>query len=763
MYRIFFVIFCLFITINTLNASLTKEDLSDFIEDPLTIGNKDSKLPVWEVLDKNKKLHSYIFETYDYAQIPGFSGGKMNLLVQIDLNGDFLDIVIIEQDEPVFNAGIGIEPFAEFLTQYKGKSLKDSIKIRVPRGQNSPLHIDGITKATASVFIANDLILGSAVQVAKEKLFKTAAKKIYHPKKDLIEKHSWKELLDKKLITHLKITKGQLENLFKETQYQEDLTDDEKDEIALDLYIADVSIPSIATNLLKESTQNEIQKALKKPMETVLIFANGSYNFISDDFVPGTSPGELEVKQDDFSLNIIDGDHDIEFLKTIPDFEQTMLLKIDKRYDFDPSSLWSLVLKIERGAGTFVQPIQKTITTNIELPKKYFDIPKPKVIQKTQINPKNNTQQITTSQVTIQDTNTTDTLPTIQNFEILKSQLKQEIKEELKEEIKQEIKEELKQEIQLKKEQTSQKEEQVPLWLQFVYEQKVKLISLTLFLSFLFIILYKYQTIISKLRYKRTILLAITLFFIGWYGQGQLSIVTVLGVLKNIYNSGPVTFLLYDPFSLIIWFFVFLSLFIWGRGTFCGWLCPYGVLQEFSYYIGRMLKFPKLKVPHKVNKKLVYLKYVILFALIASVFMEPNITKYLVEIEPFKTSITFIFDRELPYVLYALFWILLGMFLFKGFCRYFCPLGAFLSIAGKLRMLDWLPRRKECGNPCNNCFKKCNYQAIDKNNGQINYSDCFQCLDCVEIYSDENLCKVLVKDVKKDKEIKITKWSNKNV
>ena len=102
------------------------------------------------------------------------------------------------------------------------------------------------------------------------------------------------------------------------------------------------------------------------------------------------------------------------------------------------------------------------------------------------------------------------------------------------------------------------------------------------------------------------------------------------------------------------------------------------------------------------------------------------------------------------------------MFLFKGFCRYFCPLGAFLSIAGKLRILDWLPRRKECGNPCNNCFKNCNYQAIDKKDGHIKYTDCFQCLDCVEIYSDENLCKVLVKDVKKEKEIKISKWSSKN-
>ena len=103
------------------------------------------------------------------------------------------------------------------------------------------------------------------------------------------------------------------------------------------------------------------------------------------------------------------------------------------------------------------------------------------------------------------------------------------------------------------------------------------------------------------------------------------------------------------------------------------------------------------------------------------------------------------------------------MFLFKGFCRYFCPLGAFLSILGKLRILDWLPRRYECGNPCNNCHKSCNYQAIDKKSGAIKYTDCFQCMDCVQIYSDENLCKILIKNTKEQKDIKISKWSEKNV
>jgi transcriptional regulator of nitric oxide reductase len=680
MFRLIFVTLLLFININ---ASMSKERLESFIEKPYILGEKDKNIPVWEILDENKKLHSYIFETYDYAPIAGFSGGKMNLLVSIDLQGNFLDVHILEQDEPVFVSGLGIIPFINFLKQYKGKSLKNSIKVGTSKDQTSSVHIDGVTKATASVKIANDIILGSAVQVAKEKLLGVAPKEIHNPKKDLFEKYTWDELIANNLVSNIKVTKSQIENLFKDTLYINELSNEENNEIALDLYIADLSIPSVSQNILKESTQKELKGYLRKTDEAILIFANGSFSILTEKFIPRSSPDEIEVKQDGFNLNIRDGDYLIEFLDNIPNFEQSLILEVDKRYDFDPSSLWTLNIKTVRGNDSiFLTPEARYLTFDIQPVKKYFQI---------------------------------------------------------------------------------EKEEKTPVWLTSIYEQKVKLISLILFLTFLFVVLYKYQVLLSKLRYKRTILLAITLFFIGWYAQGQLSMVTVLGVVKAIVNSQSLSFLLYDPFSLIIWFFVLVSLVIWGRGTFCGWLCPYGVLQEFSHYLGRILKLPRIRVSENLNSKLVYIKYFILAGLILSVIFAPKIAESLVEVEPFKTSITLIFDRQIPYVVYALFWLFLGMFLFKGFCRYFCPLGAFLSILGKLRILDWLPRRYECGNPCNNCHKSCNYQAIDKKSGAIKYTDCFQCMDCVQIYSDENLCKILIKNTKEQKDIKISKWSEKNV
>lgn len=109
------------------------------------------------------------------------------------------------------------------------------------------------------------------------------------------------------------------------------------------------------------------------------------------------------------------------------------------------------------------------------------------------------------------------------------------------------------------------------------------------------------------------------------------------------------------------------------------------------------------------------------------------------EIEPFKTAITLEFARSLPFVLYALGLVVGGLFAFKFFCRYLCPLGAAFAIVGLLRRWDWLKRRVECGDPCPLCKAKCRYNAIQKS-GAIDYSECFQCMDCVVIHNDARQC-----------------------
>ncbi len=272
------------------------------------------------------------------------------------------------------------------------------------------------------------------------------------------------------------------------------------------------------------------------------------------------------------------------------------------------------------------------------------------------------------------------------------------------------------------------------------------LVVLGLFLAGLLLILgpgQKRFAALTAFTPVRLGILAFVLGFLGWWGQGQLSIVTVLGVIRTGFFGGSFNFLAYDPFGTVVWITAILGFVLWGRGLFCGWLCPFGALQEFAHHLGRLLRLPQWEVSRAWDQRLKWIKYVLLAGLIATIFIAPDSTDKVAEIEPFKTAITVFFVRDWYYVLYAAFWLILGMVTFKGFCRYVCPLGAFMAIGGMIRTRSWIPRRTDCGSPCQLCKVKCKYGAI-KQTGDIQYDECFQCLDCVTIHDDPAQCVPLI-------------------
>jgi transcriptional regulator of nitric oxide reductase len=233
--------------------------------------------------------------------------------------------------------------------------------------------------------------------------------------------------------------------------------------------------------------------------------------------------------------------------------------------------------------------------------------------------------------------------------------------------------------------------------------------------------------------------LMFTLGFIGWFAQGQLSIVNLTGVVQSLKESRSLAFFLYDPMTVCLWAFVAITFFLWGRATFCGWLCPFGALQELVARLARWLRVPQIKLRRSTDAKLKKIKYIVLAVILVSAWFAPEVADSLVEIEPFKTGITLYFVRAWPFVAYALAMVLASALVYKFFCRYLCPFGAGLAILGKLQLLKWLPRRAECGTPCQTCRHRCDYQAI-RPDGKIDYAECFQCMDCVVIYHSETQC-----------------------
>lgn len=663
-------------------ASLTEDELSHFVIPPSELGRKDENLPVWQVLNSGGALMGYIFETEPLASIPGFSGTPMNMLVHIDTSGNFVNVKVLQQNEPVFVSGLGIRPFREFLRQYRGKSIASNVKV-LPAQGNKPInlnagvnsYIDGVTKATASVRIANETILTSALKVAREKLANITTQPIRRPRQDVFSQMSWQQLIDQGLVKNLKLSNREIQNAFAGTQYSDDDIDalENPEQLYLDIWIADLGLPTVAQNILTSSSLSILKDQLNENEEPLLVVANGRHQLVKDDFVRNSAPNLMSIKQQQFPISLLDADADIEFLAELPDFEQSMVLRIDTRFGFDPSSPWEFIIKATRHHGMF-QPeigVQDLIISH-QLDEQYFEQPR-------------------------QVDNTS-------------------------------------------------------LWLAPWLDNKLNILLVISFLILLSYFLQQHRRQITqpkRLTLIRFSLLLFTALFIGWWAQGQLSIVTVLGLIRALFQTHNFTFLLYDPVSLILWTYVLASLVIWGRGTFCGWLCPFGALQEFAFQLGNKLGIKSKSLTPSTSNRLGLIKYFVLAALVSSVFISPSLSDKLVEIEPFKTTITLSFQRDWPYVLYALICILISTVIFKGYCRFLCPLGAALAIGGKLRLFDWLIRRDDCGTPCKLCQVSCQYNAIERDTGNIKYDDCFQCYECVEIYDDEKRCVPLIQLNKK--------------
>jgi len=248
--------------------------------------------------------------------------------------------------------------------------------------------------------------------------------------------------------------------------------------------------------------------------------------------------------------------------------------------------------------------------------------------------------------------------------------------------------------------------------------------------------------------------LLFTLVWIGWIAGAQLSVINVFAWLHGLINGNGLAVLLADPLLCVLLAFVVVSFVIWGRGVFCGWLCPFGALQELLAKLARVVSLPQWSPSYRAHRMLWRLKYVSLAVLAVAALHGLQTMAVAAEIEPFKTVISLRMDRAWPFVVYALVLLTAGLFVERAFCRFLCPLGAAMAIGGRLRRFTTLKRRPECGSPCQLCAKRCPIQAIEPS-GAINMDECFYCLDCQVLHNDANVCPPLVYEARRNRKLAV--------
>lgn len=283
-------------------------------------------------------------------------------------------------------------------------------------------------------------------------------------------------------------------------------------------------------------------------------------------------------------------------------------------------------------------------------------------------------------------------------------------------------------------------------WLQLWAQYPVRIALLCAALLVLLIILFFQDSLVRHPKLFRRVrvgYLLFTIFFIGFYALAQLSIINILAFIQVFAHGFSWNTLLIEPITFILWGFVALSTILWGRGVFCGWLCPFGALQELIHSAAEKLGVKAYAFPPLVHERLWAIKYIMLIILVGLSLDSLASAALVAELEPFKTTFALAMQRQWWFVGYAMSLLVISAFNSKFYCKYLCTLGAALSFFTRFRIFDWLHRRKECGNDCQTCAAHCQIGAI-KPTGEIIENECHYCLECQVNYWDNHICPPLV-------------------
>ena len=237
----------------------------------------------------------------------------------------------------------------------------------------------------------------------------------------------------------------------------------------------------------------------------------------------------------------------------------------------------------------------------------------------------------------------------------------------------------------------------------------------------------------SVLRYARWTIGALMVFlagYIGWAHQhaggdpldSYCPFGAVETALTTLSTGGKYIPLI--SFTDIILFLIVIVITLVAGGIFCGWLCPFGTLQDWIYKLGKKMGIKTFTIPAKLDKYLVWLKYVVLAAIMFATFN--GVKLVFAEFDPYRAFFHMSIETEMGYILIGLT-ILTSLLYGRFWCKYLCPMGAIVLPLSKLGLLK--VRKGEGCTGCNICMKNCTMRL--KNIGDLGCNNCMECItDC---------------------------------
>ncbi|MGE5548679.1 MAG: 4Fe-4S binding protein [Solirubrobacterales bacterium] len=628
-------------------------------------------------------LLGWVLLNTDVVTATGYSGKPIHVAVGVDAKGTIVGAKLLDHHEPIVLVGIPQKRIDDFIHGYVGYNVLEARTITKPP-------VDIVSGATVTVVVIGDSITRAAAKVVHARAGAPAAQAPAAAARTvdmtLQGTRSWEQLLGDGSIRRLHLSIGEINKAFeKDPRAAARPEAGDANDTFIDLYVAQADVPVIGRSLLGEQGYQELRQRLGDNRHAILVMGQGIYSFRGSGYVRGGLFDRIEMVQGENSIRFRDRDYErIGDLATqdAPNFPEIGLFTIPETVPFDPTQPWRLNLLVSRAVAALDKSFL-TFELDYQLPEGYL-APAPKAAAPTAPPP--------TAGPASEEAATT------------------------------------------------------ALWQRMWRSKALSIGVLSIALLVLTAAFFFQDWLVRRprvLKWFRLGYLAFTLLWLGWWANAQLSVVNILTLSNAVITGFSWDYFLMDPLLFILWSAVAASLLFWGRGAFCGWLCPFGALQEFVSLGAKRLGIRQINVPWGLHERLWPIKYVIFLGLFGTALYSLAWGEKLSEVEPFKTAIILKFVRDWPFVLFAVALLAAGLFIERFFCRYLCPLGAALAIPARIRMFDWLKRHRECGSPCQRCSIECPVQSIHPD-GRINPNECIYCMHCQELYWDEHRCPHMV-------------------
>ena len=219
--------------------------------------------------------------------------------------------------------------------------------------------------------------------------------------------------------------------------------------------------------------------------------------------------------------------------------------------------------------------------------------------------------------------------------------------------------------------------------------------------------------------------------------------INAFAALKSVFKS-IITGVFEAQFSDIIILFAVIPTTVFFGRFFCGFVCSFGALGDLVWFVSSKLRKKPRLISERVDRFLKAFKYLFLMFIVAVVWALGAVT-FDSSVSPwdiFGMYATLSGWPSAPALLSAGFAFLIliiagSAFVERFFCRYACPLGAFFSIASKLRFLKVRKQREICGN-CRLCTLNCPAGISMYRYDKISSGECFNCFECVSVCPRKN-------------------------